>query len=77
MAQTMELSLDVQSSIQVSNKRASSVVTLILCQGAIAINPKWSRNTLQAQKPRSKTGKKVIDKNFLPFPSWRDRYWQD
>lgn len=28
MAQTMELSLDVQSPIQVSNKRASSVITL-------------------------------------------------
>ena len=66
MAQTMELSLDVQSPIQVSNKTASSVITLCFARvgtpplgGAIAINPtKWSRNTLQAQKPKSETGKK-------------------
>jgi hypothetical protein len=69
MAQTMELSLDMQSPIQVSNKTASSVITLSFAsvgtpllggnEGGAAINPtKWSRNTLQEQKPKSETGKK-------------------
>ena len=81
MAQTMELSLDVQSPIQVSNKRASSVITLsfapvgalrsqlILLSGAATLFKNKSLN------PRR--GKKVIDKNFLPFHSWRNHYWQD
>ncbi len=85
MAQTMELSLDVQSPIQVSNKTASSVITLsfarvgtpplrirsqliLLCGSAILFKSK----SLEARR-----GKKVIDKNFLPFPSWRNHYWQD
>lgn len=40
MAQTMELSLDVQSPIQVSNKTASSVITLSFARvGAPPLRP--------------------------------------
>ena len=62
MAQTMELSLDMQFPIQTLQQKSFKRYHVILCEGwrtAIAINlTKWSRNTLQEQKPKSEIGKK-------------------
>ena len=81
MAQTMELSLDVQSPIQVSNKTASSVITLSFAPvGALRsqlILLLGSATLFKSKSLKQRRGKKVIDKNFLPFPSWRNHYWQD
>ena len=62
MAQTMELSLDVQSPIQTLQQKRLKRHHAILCPGwrtAIAINPTtWICNTLQEQKPKTETGEK-------------------